>query len=231
GTCGKYFSDAAGKTEITKDKTVIKATGHDLTKTAEKAATCTEAGNKEYWTCGTCKKIFSDAKGEQETTLEQIKISATGHSYGDPTWAWAEDGKSCTVTFTCTKCDYEEKPTATVTSRVETAAGCTTTGTTAYTAKVTFGGTTHQSTTQLHDIPAAGNKLAKTAQNPATGTAAGKAAYYPCEACDRHFADEAARTEITNLDEYGVLPATGHTYVNGVCTACGTAAPTPAPTA
>ena len=216
-TCGKYFEDEAGNTEIMNldEYGIIPATGHELTKTAEKAATCTAAGKAAYYTCGTCGKHFSDEEGKNVITdLDGYGIiPATGHSYGTPAWTWAADGKSCTATFTCTKCDHEEKPTATVTSQVETAAGCTTTGTTDYTAKVTFGGRTYQSTTQLHDIPAAGHKLAKTAEKPATCTAAGKAAYYTCETCSRHFADEAARTEITNLDEYGVLPATGHTYV------------------
>ncbi len=82
----------------------VTVTHGPLTKTEAKAPTCTEAGTKEYWTCGTCGKHFSDAEGNTELT--DTAIPATGHSYGDPTWAWAEDGKSCTVTFTCTKCDH-----------------------------------------------------------------------------------------------------------------------------
>ena len=228
-TCGKHFADEAGKTEITNldGYGIIPATGHTLTKTAEKPTTCTEAGKKAYYTCKTCGKHFADAEGTTEIPNlgEYGIIPATDHSYGTPVWTWAADGKSCTVTFTC-KNDpsHTESPGVTVTSQVAQPAGCTTTGTTAYTAKVTFGGTTYQSTTQRHDIPAAGHKLTKTAEKPATCTAAGKAAYYTCETCGRRFADEAAGTEITNLDEYGVLPATGHTYVNGVCTACATRA-------
>ena len=40
---------------------VAGASGHSLTKTEAKAATCTEDGNTAYWTCGTCHKLFSDA--------------------------------------------------------------------------------------------------------------------------------------------------------------------------
>ena len=54
---------------------------HTLTKTAAKAATCTETGNKDYWTCSDCGKIYSDARGNQETTLTAMTIPALGHSY------------------------------------------------------------------------------------------------------------------------------------------------------
>ena len=46
---------------------------HALTKTAAKAATCTESGNKEYWTCEHCKKYFlsDDANPETAKAVEQ----------------------------------------------------------------------------------------------------------------------------------------------------------------
>lgn len=78
-TCGKLFSDAKGEKEMSPEETVIPATGHKLSKTEAKAATCTEAGNKEYWTCETCGKLFSDAKGENEIKLADTVIDAKGH--------------------------------------------------------------------------------------------------------------------------------------------------------
>ena len=81
GTCGKIFSDAEGKKEIELSATVIPATEHTLTKTEAKAPTCTAEGNKEYWTCGTCGKIFSDAEGNTEIALEDTVIPATGHTF------------------------------------------------------------------------------------------------------------------------------------------------------
>ena len=80
-TCGKHFSDAEGKTEIELFATVIPATGHTLTKTEAKAPTCTAEGNKEYWTCGTCGKIFSDAEDKTEIALKDTVIPATGHTF------------------------------------------------------------------------------------------------------------------------------------------------------
>lgn len=88
GTCGKIFSDAEGKTEIELSATVIPATGHNLTKTEENAPTCTAEGNTEYWTCGTCRKHFSDEEGKTEIELSSTVIPAVGHSFS---------GGTCTV--------------------------------------------------------------------------------------------------------------------------------------
>ena len=81
--CEKYFSDEAGTKETTLADTVIPATGHQLNKTDSKAATCTEAGNTEYWTCNACGKYFSDEAGTNETRLADTVIPATGHHYGE----------------------------------------------------------------------------------------------------------------------------------------------------
>ena len=81
--CKKYFSDEAGTKETTLADTVIPATGHQLNKTDSKAATCTEAGNTEYWTCNICGKYFSDEAGTNEIRLADNVIPATGHHYGE----------------------------------------------------------------------------------------------------------------------------------------------------
>lgn len=71
-----------GKTYTsTKDVTDIPATGHKLTKTEAEAPTCTEPGSAEYWTCGVCGKVFSDAAGEHEITPEDAVIQVTGHEF------------------------------------------------------------------------------------------------------------------------------------------------------
>ena len=45
-----------------------------------KAATCTEDGNIEYYTCP-CGACFSDEKGEEEISAESVVIKADGHKY------------------------------------------------------------------------------------------------------------------------------------------------------
>ena len=62
----------------TKDVQDIKALGHKLTKTPAKAATCTEPGNNEYWTCSVCKKVFKADK-TTETTVAAETLAALGH--------------------------------------------------------------------------------------------------------------------------------------------------------
>ena len=64
--------------KATKDVQDIKALGHTLTKTAAKAATCTEPGNNEYWTCSVCKKVFKADK-TTETTVAAETLAALGH--------------------------------------------------------------------------------------------------------------------------------------------------------
>ena len=77
--CKNYFSDEDGNQEIMLADTVIPAIGHQLSKTDSKAATCTEAGNTEYWTCNVCGKYFSDEAGTKETVLADTIIPAIGH--------------------------------------------------------------------------------------------------------------------------------------------------------
>ena len=93
-TCHKVFSDEHGETETTVADMAIKAKGHTMTKTEAKDATCTEAGNKAYWTCNTCQKVFSDEAGKTETTVEAMTVKATGHDWNTE---WTVDKEaSCT---------------------------------------------------------------------------------------------------------------------------------------
>ena len=52
---------------------LVSYTSHTLKKTAAKAATCSESGNKEYWTCEHCGKYFlsDDANPETAKAVEQ----------------------------------------------------------------------------------------------------------------------------------------------------------------
>ena len=84
--CHKCFKDAKGTQEVSKDDMVIPAMKHELTHVAAKAATCTEAGNVEYYVCkdadcliesGGCGKKYSDKYGLNE--VDDVTIPATGH--------------------------------------------------------------------------------------------------------------------------------------------------------
>ena len=167
----------------------------------KKDATCTVDGTEEYWTCEICRKHFEDESGTIPTTPEENKIQATGHSYGEPVWSWAEDGKTCKVTFTCEKDEnHKESPKVTVTSAEKAPATCTEAGVTTYTATVEFNGQTYTDTKDLTDIPAIGHKLTKTEVKAPTSTDTGNIEYWYCEVCDKYFSDEKAEHEITLED-------------------------------
>ncbi len=80
GTAAITVKTADGGYEVTCFVTVKHG---NMNHTPENAATCTEDGNKEYWTCGICGKHFSDAEGKEETSLFDTVVLEKGHSYVD----------------------------------------------------------------------------------------------------------------------------------------------------
>lgn len=96
--CGKYFSDENGINEIEKDSWVLKTLGHDMTKTDAKAATCTEDGNNEYYTCSRCGGVFKDEAGTQATTVEAETLKKLGHDWSNKNGICARCDAKCTET-------------------------------------------------------------------------------------------------------------------------------------
>ena len=94
--CGKYFADEAAATEITYSKTIAYPK-HTMTKTAAKAATCTEDGNIQYYTCSVCERYYKYASGSTELEAADLVIPAIGH---DPREIPQKDP-------TCTESGYE----------------------------------------------------------------------------------------------------------------------------
>ena len=54
---------------------------HTMTAFAAKDATCTEAGNAQYWYCAGCDTCFADEKGSKAISLSDVQIAAHGHSW------------------------------------------------------------------------------------------------------------------------------------------------------
>jgi len=184
------------------------ANGHTLTAVEAVPATCETAGVKAHWKCDVCGKLFSDAEGKTETTLEKLAIPATGHAYGAPVWKWNDDFKA-TATFTCANdTSHVETVDATVTSEV-TEGSCEVGGTRTYTAKVTFEGKDYTDT-KTEPVPAKGHTLTAVEAVPATCETAGTSAHWKCEVCGKLFSDVEGKTE-TTLEKLAI-PATGHAY-------------------
>ncbi|HJC64315.1 MAG TPA: immunoglobulin domain-containing protein [Candidatus Blautia merdavium] len=274
-TCDKYFSDANGDTEIAKDSWIISAINHDWNDAvytwSDDGSTCTATRTckNDSAHTETSKATVTDAQTKVPTCTEKgettytatfeadwavtqtkviVDIPATGHSYGEPEWSWSEDGKTCTVTFTCEKDEtHKETPVVTVTSAVKTPATCTETGVTTYTATVEFNGQIHTDTKDVADIPATGHSYGKPVWNWSED---GKTCTvtFTCEKDETH--KESPKVDVTSAvktpatcTETGVttytatvefngqtytdtkdvadIPATGHSYDNGKCTVCG----------
>lgn len=74
---------------------------HSLVKTEAKPAACETPGNIEYWTCSGCGKVFSDAEGKNEIAEGNTAVSALGHDWAAPTYAWSPDSESVKATRVC----------------------------------------------------------------------------------------------------------------------------------
>ena len=171
--CGKIFKDENGTQETSVEAEKLVATGHSLTKTDAKVATCTEDGNNEYYTCTACSKVFKDAEGKTETTVEAEKIAAVGHTLTKT------DAKAATCTedgnneyYSCSACGKVFKDSD---GKTET-------------------------TVEAEKIAATGHTMTKTDAKDATCTEDGNIAYWYCSVCNKYFSNENGTTEIALAD-------------------------------
>ena len=189
------------------------AKGHQLTAVAEVPATCETAGVKAHWVCSVCGKLFSDAEGKTETTLEKLTIPATGHAYGEPVWKWNDD-YTASATFTCgNDASHVETVNAAVTNEVTTEATCEADGVRTYTAKVTFEGEEYTDT-KTETLPATGHDTELVGAKDATCTEDGYTGDEVCKVCG------------VTVKQGEVIPALGHDYKDGKCSRCGAEEPT-----
>lgn len=100
--CKKLYLDKEGTQETTVEEIVLQPLGHqfqdgictvcgeidpDYVKphehtmiyVPEKQPTCIETGNKEYYQCQGCKKMYLDQAGTKETEWKEVLIPALGH--------------------------------------------------------------------------------------------------------------------------------------------------------
>ena len=201
---------------------------HTLTHHAAVPATCTAAGNVEYWSC-TCGKNFSDAAGTTE--IASVTVAATGHSMTHH----AAVPATCTAAgnveyWSCSNCNKNfsdatgttELATVTVaatghslTHHAAVAATETTDGNIEYwscsNCNKNFSDTAATVEVATVIIPALGHThvLTHHAAVPATCTAAGNVEYWSCT-CGKKFSDAAGTTEITTV----TIPALGHDLIH-----------------
>ena len=191
----------------------IPADGHKLSAVAEVPAACTESGVKAHWVCSVCGKLFADAEGQNETTLEALTIPALGHKtelVGAKAATCTEDGY--TGDEVCTVCGETVKKGEVIPAAGHKAqlvgakpAACTQDG---YTGDEVCS-VCNEVVKKGETIPATGHKTQQVGAKPATCTEDGYTGDEVCTVCN----------EVVKKGE--TIPATGHDYKDGKCTVCG----------
>ena len=226
--CGKLFSDAEGKNEIT-EPVVIKALGHDLIHHDAQAATCTEVGWEAYDTCSRCD--YSTYKEIPALGHDLIHHDAQVPTCTEIGWE-AYD--------TCSRCDYSTYKEISALdhdlkgmAKVEPT--CTEAGTEAdWMCQRDGCGKMFSDAEGKNEIeapvviPALGHDLKATAKAEPTCTESGTEAYWTCQRddCGKLFSDAEGKNEIKAPV---VIPALGHDLketakVEPTCTSTGTEA-------
>ena len=141
-------------------------------------ATCTAAGSWKYTV------TFSNSAFTAQT--KDVTVPATGHNWGEPTYAWSSDNSKVTATRTCRNdSSHKETETATVSSSVTAQASCTAAGIRTYTASFTNAAFAKQ--TKNETIAALGHSYT-TRTTAATCTAQGYTTY-TCSRCGNSYKD------------------------------------------
>lgn len=187
--CDKYFGRETDSLDTELNVFIISATGHDITKVDAVPASCEADGSIEYYECGYCGKLFSDADGKNEITAADTVIAAAGHRY---LTSWTFDSDShwhkCAV---CGSADTIVPHVSSGEATETTAETCTICG--------------YEIAPMLGHIHA--NNLMPVYAVKPTCTKDGNIGYYVCS-CGKMFADSNAATALTEADI--VIPAAGH---------------------
>ena len=157
---------------------------HNVEHVPEKAASCTEAGNLEYWRCLACGEYFIDEELTQSADEANVILPALGHAMAET------EAKAATCTqdgnnryFTCSTCGKVFKDEQ----------------------------GTQETTAQAEVLPALGHTTKLVDTVAPTCTQPGNKAYYVCETCGRAFKDKQGTQATTVRAE--AVPALGHTEV------------------
>lgn len=187
--CDKYFGRETDSLDTELNVFIIPATGHSMTKVDAVPASCEADGNIEYYECGYCSKLFTDADGKNEITYDDTVIAATGHHY---LTSWTFDSDShwhkCAV---CGSADTIVPHVSSGEATETTAETCTICG--------------YEIAPMLGHIHA--NNLMPVCAVKPTCTKDGNIGYYVCS-CGKMFADSNAAAALTEADI--VIPAAGH---------------------
>ncbi len=216
--CGKYFSDETAEHELSEDETIRFGHVHTGVYVEAQEATCTEAGNSEYWYCEECGEMFADA---DLTEFIDPVIPATGHSWDEgAVTVEATCIAEGEMTYTCTKCDATYTEPIGVTDHVwdegivKTQPGCETTGEREYTCTVC-------GATETEEVAALGHNYQKEETKAETCTEDGLFTF-TCSRCGASYTEfELAPGHQWDDGEITVKPTcTSVGIITYTCTVC-----------
>lgn len=145
------YSSATATFACQRDASHTQAVAATVASKVTTPATCTEGGTTTYTASVSFnKQQYSDAKGVAD-------IPATGHAWGEPSYAWAADGASCEATRACERDSaHVQTARASVSSAPGEGPTCQGPGTTVYTATFAEGWAEAQEKV-VADVPALGH--------------------------------------------------------------------------
>ena len=217
--CGKYFADKAAGTEITKEKTVLAATGeHDWSEwVIDSGSSCT-IGGMRHRVCSDCGERQEEALpiGEHDMThvaavgatcidegnVEYWHCEVCGKYFADEA-AGTEITKEETILAATGEHDWSEWV-------IDSESSCT------------IGGMRHRVCSdcgkrQEEALPIGEHDMTHVAAVSATCIDEGNVEYWHCNICGKNFADQNAEELLTDVS----LPLGAHNFVDGKCTFCG----------
>ena len=195
---------------------------HHMTMTPAVAPTCTEGGNRVYYTCQVCDRVYEDVNGSTLTTVAARLLPAKGHDKVNH----AAKAPTCEnigweAYETCENCDYttyqEIAPTGHDYKSVVTAPTCTEKGYTTYTCQNDNCGHTYKD----NYVDALGHSpKSAVRENYVAPTCEGKGSYDSvvyCSVCDAmlsttpHVVEALGHTEVIDEAVAPTCTATGLT--------------------
>ncbi len=199
--CNLYYADADGLIEIAADELdewrIIPKLKHQIVKRTQENATCIEAGHITYYYCYACGKCFTDENCRNEIRSEDTVLAKHAHHivYKTETEPTCEhDG--CYAHYECVDCHHLFADAEGINHYDESEI-------------IIQGG---HYTDNAHYF----------AEQPATCTEAGHAAYYVCARanCNQKFKDAECKNAYAENEE--VIAAQGHRYehLNAVAATC-----------
>lgn len=184
---GEYYScfvsDSGDYAIIQNDSKIQLIAAHSVLEHNEaRAATCTEGGVDEYWSCVDCNRLYSDKDGNTEI-YSVPETEATGHSITHR----EEKAATCTEAgnseyWECTSCGtlFSDENGETIIA-------------------------------EIPNIDATGHRLIEHEAKAPTDAEDGNIAYWECSGCGKLFSDEAGTTEVTMEDIIIPATGTGDT--------------------